>query len=237
MDADAFNAALSFARSPTTRLKSILWKRANSTEQSEFESIVHSVRSLFEKYTQILRESPPGIQRAASLHQLIDRALEEAESLPISCRSGCSGCCHFAVEITRDEAELLLELVASGVEIDLEKLERQAARKPNSPEWQVHWSEESRCVFLGADSRCRIYDHRPAACRKLLVTTPAELCTSATAEIDPVNVLTAETIVSAAMSLDDHAHGTLPTMLAQCIRKAGKAAAGFDGSADYSPQK
>ena len=223
MDADAFNAALSFVPTPTARLKSILWKKANAADRAEFDSILESVRSLFEKYTRSLRETAPGITRAALLHQLIDLALEEAKSLPITCRSGCSGCCHFAVEITRDEAELLVELLATGVEIDLDKLERQAEREPNSPEWQVHWSNESRCVFLGADSRCRIYEHRPAACRKLLVTTPAALCTSTSTEVEPVNALAAEIIVSAAMSLGDHQRGTLPNMLAHCIRNTGAA--------------
>jgi Fe-S-cluster containining protein len=237
MDADALNAALSFIPSPTNRLKSILAKKANAADRAEFDSILESVRSLFEKYRRILQETAPGIPRAALLHQLIDLALEEAKSLPITCRSGCSGCCHFAVEITRDEAELLVELLATGVEIDLDKLERQANREPSSPEWQVHWSEESRCVFLGADSRCRIYEHRPAACRKLLVTTPAELCTSASAEIQPINALAAEIIVSAAMSLEDHTQGTLPSMLARCIRKAEQAeSTEFTESADTSPQ-
>ena len=217
MEADALNAALSFIRSPTNRLKSILWRKANAADRMEFDSILESVRSLFEKYTRILQETPPGIRRAMSLHQLIDLALEEARTLPITCRSGCSGCCHFAVEITRDEAELLVELLASGVGIDLEKLERQAEREPNSPEWQVHWSNESRCVFLGSDSRCRIYEHRPAACRKLLVTTPADLCASSSSEIEPVRVLLAETIVSAAISLDECPQGSLPQMLVKSL--------------------
>ena len=221
MDAETLNAALSFIQSPTNRLKSILSKKANAADRAELDSILESVRSLFEKYTRILQDTPPGIPRAMSLHQLIDRALDEAKSLPITCRSGCSGCCHFAVEITRDEAELLVELLASGVGIDLEKLERQAEREPNSPEWQVHWSNESRCVFLGSDSRCRIYEHRPAACRKLLVTTPAALCTSASTEVEPVNALAAEIIISAAISLGDHEQGTLPSMLAHCIRNTG----------------
>ena len=217
MEADAINAALGFIRSPTNRLKSILWRKASSADTIEFDSILESVRSLFEKYTRILQDTPPGVPRAESLHQLIDLALEEAKTLPITCRSGCSGCCHFAVEITRDEAELLVELLTSGVEIDIGKLERQAKREPTSPEWQVHWSNESRCVFLGSDSRCRIYEHRPAACRKLLVTTPAALCTSASTEVEPVNALAAEIIVSAAMSLGDHKQGTLPSMLANCL--------------------
>ena len=224
MDATAFNAALSFIPSPTIRLKRILWKKANATDRAEFDSIMDSLRSLFEKYTRILRETPPGIPRAVALHQLMDLALEEAKSLPITCRSGCSGCCHFAVEITHDEAELLLELLATGVEIDLDKLERQAAWEPTSPQWQLSWADENKCVFLGADSRCRIYQHRPAACRKLLVTTPAALCTSANTEIEPVNALRAETIVSAAISLNDHAQGTLPSMLTQCIRNTGAVA-------------
>jgi Fe-S-cluster containining protein len=240
MDSDAFNAALSFITNPTTRLKSVLWNKAHATDRAEFDSIIDSVRSLFEKYTRILWETSPGIPRAALLHQLIDLALEEAKSLAITCRSGCCGCCHFAVEITRDEAALLMELAATGVDIDLDKLERQADRELGSPEWQVHWSEESRCVFLGADSRCRIYEHRPAACRKLLVTTPAALCTSANAEVQPVNALAAEIIVSAAMSLEDHAQGTLPSMLAQCIRETGRAESTefteFTESADPTPR-
>ncbi|NBP25693.1 MAG: hypothetical protein EBU81_14330, partial [Proteobacteria bacterium] len=80
MDSDAFNAALSFVPNPTTRLKSVLWNKANATDRAEFDSIIDSVRSLFEKYTRILRETSPGIPRAALLHQLIDLALEEAKS-------------------------------------------------------------------------------------------------------------------------------------------------------------
>lgn len=217
MDAEQFNVALSFMPKPTAQLRRMLLEKANSAEPQEFESVIVAVRSLFEKYTQTLSDAAPGKARAIRLHGLIDQAMEVAKSLPVSCRKGCGGCCHFAVEVTTDEAELLRNLLEAGIGIDLGKLARQSELELDSAAWGVPWSDETRCVFLGPDFECRIYEHRPIACRKLLVTTPADLCASSSSEIEPVRVLLAETIVSAAISLDECDQGSLPRMLVKSL--------------------
>lgn len=217
MDAEQLNAALSFIRKPTAQLRKMLLEKANSAAPHEFESVMNAVRSLFEKYTRTLSDAPPGRARAMRFHALIDSAMEAARSLPVSCRKGCSGCCHFAVEITSDEAELLRDLLDAGIEIDLGKLARQSSLELDSAAWRIPWSDESRCVFLGSDFECRIYEHRPVACRKLVVTTPADLCASSSSKIEPVRVLIAETIVSAAISLNGCTQGTLSQMLVESL--------------------
>ena len=217
MDAEQLNEALSFIRKPTAQLRRTLQEKANSAEPQEFESVLEAIRSLFEKYTQILSGAAPGKARAVRLHALIDQAMEAAKSLPISCRKGCSACCHFAVEITSDEAELMRDLLEAGIKIDSDKLGRQSRLDLDSAAWRIPWSDESRCVFLGNDSDCRIYEHRPVACRKLLVTTPAALCASSSSKIEPVGVLIAETIISAAISLNGCTQGTLSQMLVKSL--------------------
>lgn len=213
MDVEQLNAALSFIPKPTAQLRRMLMERANSTELQEFESILDAVRSLFEKYTRILSDATPGKARALRLHSMIDQAMEATKSFPVSCGKGCGGCCHFAVEITGDEAELLHALLEEGVEIDFARLGRQATLGRDSAAWKIPWSVETRCVFLDTDSTCRIYAHRPVACRKLVVTTPAKLCASSSSMIDPIGVLTVEIIVSAAISLSGYRQGLLSKML------------------------
>lgn len=217
MDAEQLNAALSFIRKPTAQLRKMLLEKANSAEPLEFESVLDAVRSLFKKYTQTLSDAKPGKERAMRFHALIDSAMEAARSLTVSCRKGCSGCCYFAVEITSDETELLRGLIDAGIKIDLGKLARQSRLELDSAAWRIPWSNESRCVFLGSDAECRIYDHRPVACRKLLVTSPAELCASSSSKIEPVRALIAETIVSAAISLDECTQGTLSQLLLKSL--------------------
>ena len=98
-----------------------------------------------------------------------DNAPEENKK-EIQCKAGCTACCFIDVDISEDEAAIIVNYCnENGIEIDREYLMRQAAvgRKTYSP--------LSRCVFL-KDNLCSIYPVRPIACRKHWVKTDPSLC-------------------------------------------------------------
>ena len=132
-------------------------------------------------------------------------ALEAAKSSEAgrerSCRKGCAACCRMLVPLSPPEAFALREFVRS---LPSEQQKRIAARfaqaksallthglwsqltalgeasqtpDDNSlePVNQAYYALRIPCPFL-EDEICSIYDERPAACRELLVTSPAELC-------------------------------------------------------------
>lgn len=121
-------------------------------------------------------EAPENV--AYTLHVTIDEHVEHMRSRTkheVQCRKGCASCCHLNVDIFTQEAKLLLMLAREqGIEIDWERVERQAAK--NSANWRELSIEDQACVFLAGDRTCRVYEHRPGACRKYLVATDPDLC-------------------------------------------------------------
>jgi hypothetical protein len=204
---------IAFIATPTPQLRALLAQQRSLLPAAEFADMLSSVRSIFAKFSEKLRCFTPGAERAIAFHRLMDHELEAAASIPVSCHRGCSGCCHYEVEITSDEAVILAEIVRHGFPVDRARLDRQAARERKSPEWLRFWSPENRCVFLGTDGACQIYDHRPSICRKHLVTTPASSCTDATKQVAPVQVLLAEILMSAALSIEGTTSASMSKML------------------------
>ncbi len=119
----------------------------------------------------------------------------------ISCHKGCAACCRMMVPLSAPEAFALKEVVAS---LPADRQQRIATRLAQAKslllahgQWHrlLDLSETTRppddealepinrdyyalrmpCPFL-EDEACSIYDDRPAACRELLVTSPAEWC-------------------------------------------------------------
>jgi Fe-S-cluster containining protein len=119
----------------------------------------------------------------------------------ISCRMGCAACCRMLVPHSAPEAFALREYVEQLPEdrrtILLNRLGETKDRMTREGLWeQLHdIAEASRtlpdeeldpinqsyyalripCPYLENDM-CSIYEARPAACRELLVTSPAQLC-------------------------------------------------------------
>lgn len=132
-------------------------------------------------------------------------ALEEAQAREegrlISCQKGCAACCRMLVPVSIPEAFALKAVIdelpterrhvilgkLSTAKTHLEEgglMARLAALaeadKPLSDEEMEplnrdYYAIKMACPFLEQEM-CSIYDDRPAACRELLVTTPAELC-------------------------------------------------------------
>ncbi len=108
------------------------------------------------------------------VYNAIDKYFDNAPAenkKEIQCKTGCIHCCFIEVDISEDEAAIILDYCnENGIAIDKEYLEKQAAvgRKK--------YSELSRCVFLKEDNLCSIYPVRPIACRKHWVKTDPSLC-------------------------------------------------------------
>ena len=119
----------------------------------------------------------------------------------VSCRMGCAACCRMLVPLSPPEAFSLLEYIdqlpkdrretietklASSKAILathglLERLQAVADAERPIPDEELepinraYYALRHPCPFL-ENEMCSIYEARPAACRELLVTTPAELC-------------------------------------------------------------
>ncbi len=123
-------------------------------------------------------------ERARLLHRLVNDEILLGADIPISCKKGCSACCHMEVEITSYEAEILEGLIKEGHPIDHERLLRQSARDLQDPQWkQGPRNSDSQCVFLNLEGSCSIYEDRPVMCRRHSVSSPAINCSTLDAPI------------------------------------------------------
>jgi Fe-S-cluster containining protein len=76
--------------------------------------------------------------------------------------------------MTLREANLIKEYVDTfHIPVDKEKLKIQAQIE-NEKEYLI--SPNRRCVFLGQNNLCTIYEVRPSACRNYFVFNPKEDC-------------------------------------------------------------
>ena len=88
----------------------------------------------------------------------------------MACGAGCTACCFIDVDISEDEAAVIIDYCRKNdIEVDKAYLTEQAAAGRKS------YSALSRCVFL-KDNLCSIYPVRPIACRKHWVETDPDLC-------------------------------------------------------------
>lgn len=124
------------------------------------------------------------IKRAELAFQEFERvAKDESEAqgekiLDITCKVGCAFCCKYRVDVTLDEAKVLANEIKTGaVQVDLERLEKMAGWEEIA-DWHERPWEESKCVFLGIQNECKVYDKRPMSCRAHLVTTNPKHCES-----------------------------------------------------------
>jgi len=129
----------------------------------------------------------------------IQQATEAGQT--ISCRKGCAACCRMLVPVSAPEAFALREYVEQlpmdrrtpllnrlsdtkervtreGLWdrlTDVAEASRPVPDEELDPINQSYYALRIPCPYL-EDEMCSIYEARPAACRELLVTSPAELC-------------------------------------------------------------
>ncbi|MCW5747311.1 MAG: YkgJ family cysteine cluster protein [Alphaproteobacteria bacterium] len=128
-------------------------------------------------------------------------ASTQAKGRPISCRPGCAACCRHLVLLSDIEARVLAELVASMpeprrsavrarfaavqarmVQAGLAETADNATDLPTDHLQSLayrYFGQRIDCPFL-EDEQCSVYADRPLACRKVAVTSAAELCAEPT---------------------------------------------------------
>ncbi len=151
----------------------------NRADERQKAIMVNMLMHYIEEYKRAKKETD-GISAAINFHKLID--LEVAENMEsemgrgVSCKNGCDSCCAMHVDATDDEADLLLTYInEKNIDIDKERLERQA--EIGRENWHRQPVGDWSCVFLDdLTKNCKVYEHRPASCRKLLVLSDPELC-------------------------------------------------------------
>lgn len=166
----------------------------------------------------------PLMRRLGEEVQALEVARAGEQGRVPSCQKGCAACCRMLVPLSAPEAFAVREWVRSrSVEQQARIIARfteTKARLLSKGIWQPlsalcgasdPWSDEAldemnrryyalrlACPFL-EEERCTIYDERPAACRELLVTSPADQCEDLIA--NPVNTIPAPMRVSTILGL------------------------------------
>jgi len=198
-------------------------RRLGLPQLVQFESFL---LEQFEFTKKKLTAMPPGEMRGQMVLHLIDQTLSlDAKERPaatakVSCKAGCSACCHRMVEVTDDEAAVLAAVVRDrtglqsstkeGAEtapprLNLEKLRERWHAQAGYEKWQSldYWRAPKHvraCAFLDSDERCSVYEYRPALCRVHAVTTAPSACAADDPKIKLHAVMGAELIASAAFA-------------------------------------
>ncbi|HAZ11622.1 MAG: hypothetical protein A2X86_18020 [Bdellovibrionales bacterium GWA2_49_15] len=177
---------------------------------------------VWKKITKTLSKMSDPIKRAKFTHEAVDKSLEELFENPVvsnhvSCKKGCSGCCHTQVSVTRDEAALLAQFAQKKLKnkIDLSRLEKQARAGDSAVDWYKLSHDDRRCTFLDKNNECMAYEDRPSVCRTNNVFSPPILCDTRDGIEHPIRLLKTEgadmAIAASFMSAKDS--GALPYML------------------------
>lgn len=143
-----------------------------------------------------------GKERAKVVNHLGDEILRltiknSPQVAEISCKKGCSACCYQEVIVTHDEAHLL---ISESKDLNWAEVEMQSG----VPHKELPYMTR-KCVFLKNDE-CSVYENRPVACRKYMVTSPAEKCDSRKypgGDVEVMFSLKAELFSSAFMTMLD----------------------------------
>ncbi|GKS64305.1 hypothetical protein YTPLAS72_16090 [Nitrospira sp.] len=162
------------------------------------------------------------------------RSVESGKA--VSCHKGCAACCRMLVPLSAPEAFALRDWIRSRPTDQQEHIARRFSEAKTRLLAQGVWERLAAlcdsslttdddmlegvnrsyyalrlpCPFL-EEEKCTIYDERPAACRELLVTSPADRCDDLIK--NPVDPVPAPIQVSAVLGLLWQELTTNPTRL------------------------
>ena len=143
----------------------------------------------------------PLLRRLGAQAQALEQDRTTASGLRISCARGCAACCRMLVPVSAPEAFALRDMVATLPEARREAIQRALADttarleraglltqlrqvaetdRPITDDMmepinRAYYALKLPCPYLENEA-CSIYEDRPAACRELLVTSPADWC-------------------------------------------------------------
>ena len=174
-------------------------------QQPENKSTIDEILQRINGYTEQLRNLRVSnrLETTQAVYKAIDdffiKAPDDSKK-EIRCKSGCTHCCFIDVDVSGDEAAVIIDYCRKNdIDIDKEYLTQQAAVGRKT------YSELSRCVFL-KDNLCSIYPVRPLACRKHWVKTDPALCDFSNNVINQVGGyfdINTEILASALLNVDD----------------------------------
>jgi len=110
------------------------------------------------------------VAKVMALREMLDPVAAAASGVA-ACRKGCGKCCHIAVQMTADEADVI------GKEIGVKPKTPPAFSDPAKRDEAAARYYGTPCPFLVND-QCSIYAYRPLSCRTLFnMDRDALLCT------------------------------------------------------------
>jgi len=185
---------------------------------------------LWRNVVQTLSLITDSISRAQYIHRLIDEKLAPVVSNPtvekyVSCKKGCSACCHTQVSVTADEAHLLAILLKQQKNVDFNKLEMQARSQDDAASWYRLSFDQRSCIFLKSDQTCSVYENRPSVCRTNYAFNPSILCDTRDGVEHPLRLLKTEEadMVIAASFVEAKDAGALPFMVWKALLQLNQA--------------
>lgn len=133
-------------------------------------------------YTKELSKKP-SLEGTFDLLELIDDLNREnipkvTQDKQISCKKGCSYCCHIQVSMSEREGDVIMDYMSKkNMEFSDEEKERIEEQSKFTEEQALEYmlSPHRKCVFL-KDNLCSIYTVRPFSCRNYYVFSEPELC-------------------------------------------------------------
>lgn len=134
---------------------------------------------LVREHIQAMKEA--GENWVAWLRQESDRIIDihqkvaiPAAGYSLSCRRGCSACCHQKTTVIPEEFQDVAAAIKEGqIKIDMDQMRKQAKW---SAEDYLKNIKDSKCLFLSDAGECSIYDKRPLACRVYMVVSDPIMC-------------------------------------------------------------
>ena len=201
----------------TKGLMNFLENYKNKISDSEYEKLKWDIDVASEMFRKELLKYAPGFERGRRVQELLDQEIAKESKVQSSCQKGCSACCHFEVEITKDDAEVLKQAVQNGAEFDRVRADEIANRTRENADWKKGMVPSNRCVFLSNDGACRVYQARPSSCRKLSVVGPVIECERPDGQPILRVIPMAEILMNVSINLPDNNIGSLCKMLVQAL--------------------
>lgn len=191
-------------------------------EPNSAQEMLESVVEEMKKYEEI----PQGKERYEAFSKRSEMCISMALSNPVghdakvSCKAGCSMCCYQPVEIKKSEGMVLFDRIKEDLSrFPIHNLKKQAEAKTMGEFYKLPY-QLRKCVFLGNDGLCQVYDIRPLMCRGYLSVDDPEKCNTefVTRDIARTICLGHEKTASAIQSIPSEepkkkGMGTIPDVL------------------------
>ena len=162
-------------------------------DQTEIITAVKNLNSFMEtriSSTSTRLTQSEALRKLKRLYEKFGNALKPISGV-VSCKAGCSQCCHLLVLTSQLEAEMMKDYISayySPMKLAefkekirehkdlLSSLTVFSNGRFSEESTQAYLSSKLPCAFLNENDCCSIYEARPFICRKYLVFDNPEIC-------------------------------------------------------------